>query len=195
MSARRAAVVVLAALVLLAGCGVPLQEEPQVVDRTRPTAATRVPSAESGPAAGTVYLVRGERVVPVQRRLSSTDGTELLHSLFEGPSDPERRAGLRSAIPPGLPPARVALVGNVATVELPEQLTELDSPDHVLAVAQIVYTLTDTDGARSVQMTRAGVPTPAPAGDGRVVDRPLTRTDFLDRAPVATPESPATPNP
>lgn len=180
----------LAAGLLVAGCGVPLQDEPQVIERESASPTRTAAAAPTGNLDAVVYFIQGDRVIPVSRRLGSRDGSELLRSLFVGPAEAERQRGLRSAIPLGVEPARVERSGTVAIVELPAELADLGSPDHVLAVAQIVFTLTATDGARSVQLASSGQSTPAPAGDGRLVDRPLTRADFLQRAPETDVPSP-----
>lgn len=171
---------------LLSGCGVPLQDEPHRIDRARSTSdpgAPDAPSAETGQRDATIFLVRGSRLEPVRRVVQRSDGAELLRSLFGGPADAERRLGIRSAIPPGTTSARVTRSGSVAVVEVPEQIGRAGTEDQVLAVAQIVFTLTATDGVRSVQLTRSGSPAPARVGDGRLVTRPLTRADFSERAP------------
>ncbi|KGN33027.1 hypothetical protein N802_16435 [Knoellia sinensis KCTC 19936] len=187
MTRSRAVLALMAAALLIAGCGVSLQDEPERIDRDRATPGTTAPSAEAGQLEATVYLVRDDRLVPVQRRLRRTDGTELLRSLFAGPLADERKLGLRTALLPGLAAGRVSLVDSVAVVEVPAQVAQREGPDHVLAVAQIVFTLTTAEGVRSVQLARSGTPTPAPAGDGHLVVRPLTRADFVDKAPTQSP--------
>lgn len=170
--------------ILLSGCGVPLQDEPQRIERARATPDPSAPGAEAGQRDATIFLVRGNRLEPVRRVLQRSDGAELLRALFGGPADEERRLGIRSAIPTGVTPVQVTRTGSVAVVEAPEQITRSEGEDQVLAVAQIVYTLTASDGVRSVQLTRSGAPTAAPSGDGRLVTRPLTRADFIERAPA-----------
>ena len=145
---------------------------------------TVVPLLRPGQRDATIFLVRGNRLEPVRRVLQRSDGAELLRALFGGPADEERRLGIRSAIPTGVTPVQVTRTGSVAVVEAPEQITRSEGEDQVLAVAQIVYTLTASDGVRSVQLTRSGAPTAAPSGDGRLVTRPLTRADFIERAPA-----------
>ena len=86
--------------IVLAGCGVPIESEPEILvlefDDPPPVNEPLVEDL----AAVSMYLVREERLVHVTRDLpTSSDLEDVLDSLLGGVSLPEERANLRTSIP------------------------------------------------------------------------------------------------
>ena len=58
------------------------------------------------------------------------------------------------------------------------ELAEVTGPDQVLAIAQVVMTLTSLPGVDSVQFVRDDETVEVPLPDGTLVRRPLTAADY-----------------
>jgi hypothetical protein len=174
----------------LAGCGVPTHES-----------ATEVPSEnvpfelldrDSGVATGAgageedvvMYFVRDGRLVRASRRLptSPTPG-RMLTSLREGPTSAEVSSGVRSALPAQSAVRNVSLAGGTATVDLAGRFTTLSSSDQLLALAQIVYTLTARPGIGQVRFTLQGESTEVPRANGSLTSSRVSRDDYAALAP------------
>ena len=173
-------------LVLLGACGVPTEDRPEQVS----TAA--VPQTESydddrpgGPRL-TVYLVRGAELVPVQRRTSAVTTAQALELLVEGPSRAEAAAGIRTALVPEVVAVSREPAEDTATVEVTRGFTGITGGNQLLAVAQIVFTLTEVPTVSDVRFTVEGVPVEVPTDEG-LTARPVGRADYG----TVTPAEPA----
>lgn len=191
---RRA--LVAAALVLLAGCGVPTDSSPRALDpEAAPFGVLGEPTpAPEGEGRVALYFVRGDRVVlqprPVER---STTIRQLLDLLLEGPTPEQVAAGTRSAIPTDLRVEDVEVSGSgVAVVTLAVGDNQVGTPP--LGFAQIVATLTAPGRARSVRFRLDGEDLPVPRGDGSLTSDPLDRDDYADLLLLQT-AAPAAPSP
>lgn len=174
----------------VAGCGVPNHEsanrvQPKDVpfelldqDSGAPTAA------EAGEEDVVLYFVRDGRLVPTTRRLpmSPTPG-RVLATLREGPTSAEVSVGVRSALPTRSAVRRISLAGGTATVDLARRFTTLSSADQLLALAQIVYTLTDRPGIGQVRFTLQGESTEVPRANGSLTSARVSRDDYAELAP------------
>ncbi len=192
----RLALGLLLALALLAGCSLGPQRQPDPVT-TRPSAGgSRTvggPSAspDPGSSARTVrlFLVRGHRVVAVRRRVAGVDTgpAAVLALLTRAPSESDREAGLRSALagssPPHGPDSAVLAVSGVVRVELPAGLDQLPLSEQVLALGQLVFTLTANAPADAVVFTSHGRSVAVPDGLGRLRKGPVGRADYARIAP------------
>jgi spore germination protein GerM len=74
--------------------------------------------------------------------------------------------------------------GNVATVDVSSEFGTVGGSDQVLAVAQIVYTLTSSRYIDSVRFAINGNPTEVPDGSGSLSGTPRTRKDYPRLAPT-----------
>jgi hypothetical protein len=184
----------LATVLLVAGlgsCGIPSQDSANKVDDDR--VPYRLLDENSGGVADTerlgtsdavIYLARGGRLVPTARRLPPPlTLVRLLRSLGRGPTSTEVAAGLRTALPIEDTPTDVTVQRGTATVDLPESFTNLSRPDQVLALAQIVYTVTGQPGIGQVQFTLNGTAADIPRADLSLTAEPVTRDDYLALAP------------
>lgn len=185
-----------ACLLLLTGCRastitvIPKSELPEDVYSPRPSPA---PTIGAEPVrTGTVYFVRKGRLFPVTGELPSapTRPQALLAGLLRGPPaeilTPEARPiRATSAIPTDARASDVAVVGNVATVDLSQEFRRgAAGRTLALRVAQIVYTLTEDSTIQSVLFTFERARAPVISDRGQVLERPVGREDYVGFAPI-----------
>jgi spore germination protein GerM len=103
-----------------------------------------------------------------------------LDVLAEGPTPAEASSGLRSALPGPEAVTSVDLSGGVARVDLSRDFTELSGSDQLLAIAQMVFTLTERADVARVGFTLDGEPVQVPRGDGTLTSDPVARADYGD---------------
>ena len=173
MTSRVVIAVVLAATVT--SCGVRPEAAPhELSDVTVPAEPGTTPLAR--PAAVSVYLVRDGRAVPVRRIVvGPATPARLLASLARGPDDREAAAGLATALPDL---AEVSIRGDVAVVALPGSFAAASEPDRLLAVAQVVLTLTGSGEVRTVRFTVDGVAVAVPLPVGATTRDAVSRADY-----------------
>ncbi|MDO3702982.1 GerMN domain-containing protein [Micromonospora sp. C28SCA-DRY-2] len=175
----------LAALVLLlAGCGVPVEDTPRTVPAPRgpfPSAATGEATSPAGRVAEVLCFVRDDRLVPVERRLDAapTADAQLAH-LLAGPSAAERDRGLTSSLPGAVGGATVRITGAHAEVDVGAVDDEAGRSDEVLAFGQLVCTLTARTDVETVSFLRRGQPLGVPRADGSLSRQPLSAADYTD---------------
>lgn len=185
----RPVVVVVAAVTV--GCGVPTDGSPRPIPDDRvpfelldpAPIPTTTPSTPSGPASATVFMVAADRLSPVSRNVpvpASPD--EVLQALFAGVIPEEAAKNLRSAIAPSTQASVAEEAGGRLRVELTPAFLSAATNEQILAVAQIVYTLTGLPGVDSVSFTVSGRPVEVPAGDGTLRSGALRRADFASVA-------------
>jgi hypothetical protein len=186
---------VLAALVIavpgLAACGIPKQDSAKRIDKAR--VPYRLLDENSGGTAdgqqlgnrnAVIYLARGLRLVPTARSLPPPlTLPRLLRALGRGPTRPEVASGIRTALPVEDTPSDVRVSRGTAIMKLPLTFTALSRADQVVALAQIVYSVTDQPGIGQVQFTLDGAPIDIPRADRSLTGQPVTREDYLALAP------------
>jgi spore germination protein GerM len=188
LRARTAAVVAAASalgvVLLSSGCGVPLDDRARAADPAdvpyglvaQPTSTT---VDETGPERATVYLVREDRLVPVTREVDGQlDASSLVEELATGLTAEEQSEGLRRAFGGSDLVAGVSQAGTLCTIELSPEFERLPSREQVLALGQIVFTVTGLQGLEQVSFTLDGEPLDVPTGDATLTNRPVSRSDF-----------------
>lgn len=126
-----------------------------------------------------IYLVSSDTLRAVTRRVSAFDEpSDAIHELLAGPSSAEAAAGLTSDIPTGTWLRSVGVAGGVATIDLSQQFGDLGGAAQVLAVAQLVCTVTELSPASAVRFAVAGTPIEVPDGTGSLSFSPRTRSDY-----------------
>jgi hypothetical protein len=192
-----AAAVMGAALVLLAGCGVPVDRTPSALPRkdipfgllqpsAPTTTTTKPPSQAENPVS--IYLVDSTgHLQAVARQVPAAEDSlaGVLGLLVRGPSNAETLSGLESAVP-----AQTTVLGAVvgstglATVNLGgSTFGQLVGQAQIEAVAQIVYTASAQPGVSNVAFELAGQAVDVPVASGAQV--PLAnRSDFAELAPL-----------
>lgn len=182
--------VVLVAVLLTAGCGVPVDGEATELDSIRPeyrssttlaSGSTIQPGGESRGFVGVIaYFVRDEKLVGRANVLPSTFTVgDLLDLLALGPRETDRELGVRS----GLDSRRdlVAnwnLSGRNLTVELASSLGELPGSEQLLIVGQVTLTLTANLAIDGVYYQQAGSPVAVPGAEGQPLTGLIHRSDY-----------------
>jgi spore germination protein GerM len=196
VSPRRLAGVVAAAMaaaLLATACGIPPDDHAilaapgsvpfDLLGQAPSVAATPLPLAPTEKA--TIFLVQGERLAPVQRELPAPVSVEsVLEALAAGPTATEVQLGLRTALlTPGLMKSG-GVSGGIATIDLGQPFTEIAGRDQIVALAQIVSTVTGLPGVGRARFTLEGNPVGVLRGDGSVTTDSLSRDDYATLAPV-----------
>jgi germination protein M len=186
MSRRTALSVGLAACVsALAACGVPLERRANTIqaddlpEGLRPS-DTSIPVEPVDQESIDVWLVRDDKVARTRHRIPlPVTADAALAELLVGPTELERNRSLRSAIPDPAAVLDVAVLGGVATVELAQTFAEIPAGDQVLAVAQIVLTLTDLRGVGRVRFVVDEVQVAVPLPNGDAAEGSVSRDDYI----------------
>jgi len=193
---RRPAVLALVAVaaVMLAACGVPPDDRAtlaapasvpfDLLGQAPSVTATTLPFAQTEKA--TLFLVQGERLAAVQRELPAPVSVEsVLEALAAGPTATEVQLGLRTALltTPGLVNSG-GVSGGIATIDLGQPFSEIAGRDQIVALAQIVSTVTGLPGVGRVRFTLDGSPVGILRGDGAVTTETVSRDDYATLAPV-----------
>lgn len=174
---RRWAAIVVAAL-LVGGCGIPLQASPEEIDVRVRTPPASPAEGSIGPGETAIYLVRDDTLVPV-RREGGTDPETLIGLLLGGPSADEEQSGMRSAIPPNTLLRNVSRTGENVTVDLSRAFASFGGQEEILAVAQVVLTLTAA-GVAGVSLELESEATPIPLPNGLLVIEPVGFADYAE---------------
>lgn len=173
---RRLAVVLVA---LLVGCGIPVDEAPEVFDLPDVGAEGADFPTTGELAAAPLYLVGDEGLVRVTRDLPDPiDAGDLIESLLSGVTEPEDRSGLSSSIPSGTELISLDIVDRVATVDLSADFASVGGQQEILAVAQIVLTVTQLVDVDGVVFELDGVRTDVPTADGALATVAVTPDDY-----------------
>jgi spore germination protein GerM len=148
---RRAAILglVLAALLVITGCGIPRDSEPRAVevdtDLLGPTSSASVPS---GDATVFVYFpIEGEELVRVERDAENASDPELpLRHLLIGPTAAEREDKLSTSIPSGTELLGTERDGDKLIINLTKGIDSIQGKNLITAYAQLVHTATSVQG-------------------------------------------------
>lgn len=171
---------------LVSGCSVGTQAAPVPLPPGQLPAAVRVIGASGkGPGQIThVFFLSGDRLSDQLRWVPSGDPVaNALDALVSGPGPAGDGSPLRTALPGSVTSLAVTVVDGVATVDVPGTLDRLGAHNEVLAVAQIVFTVTAQPGVDAVRLAAGRQPLEVPTGSGQLVARPVTRQDYLALAP------------
>lgn len=164
---------------LLVGCGIPVDSEPEIVEVViNPMPVTEAP-VRGELASVSVYLVRDDRLVETTRALPSPPSIiSIFESLLDDVTDQDREDELRTSIPPGTETISVTEDGSVLRVDLNSEFASVGGEEEVLAVAQIVLTATSIEGIDLVAFQLEGLPTDVPVADGALSVDPVGVDDY-----------------
>ncbi len=177
-------------LLPLVGCGIPVDEgaRPLSDDDVRPSLpgqGASPPSVSASPnvASLELFFVRDSRMVPIRRLAPASSIDAAVAALVNGPSAAERRQGVRTAL---VGPVRLADIDRTAVpvVDVADSVVQLEGEEQILALAQIVFTLTALPGVSGVSFALSGREVEVPTGDGTLKAGPLRREDFAAVGPV-----------
>ena len=169
-------------LTVLTGCGVEPQAAPQplTIPAPQPT-EPGVESDDEGPEL-IVFFVRGTDLEPVERAADVVSASAALAALAAGPTRAEVIGGLRTALAPQQLRVDEGLPGGITAVAVTREFTGITGGNQLLAVAQVVWTLTDLPGTHRVRFIVDGVPVEVPTDSG-LTDAPVSRENFRSVAP------------
>ena len=105
---------------------------------------------------------------------------QAMGALLEGLNPTEKRAGLFSLIPDGTRLLGAGISNGVATLDFSEEFTnKFFGVDVIIAqLMQVVYTATEFDGVKSVQILIDGKKEDYIGGEGVWIGSPLSRNSF-----------------
>jgi spore germination protein GerM len=186
---RRLGAVVALALVLaspaMASCGVPLQDEAELIPIDETPVGLRPPEAGGSPPVDQrelidLWFVRGDQLALVRRRVIAPV-TPLVASdaLLAGPTDAERNQSLRSALVDAEAVLDIEIARGQATVSLSSEFSVIPAADQVLAIGQLVLTLTDQRGIGRIRFVVDGASITVPLPNGRSRAGLVSREDYL----------------
>lgn len=150
----------------------------------------------------TLYFISGGQLKGYPRPLATPLTTNsVLTALQEGPPSGDPGVGIRSAIPTKGQAVIKSTEDNsgVATIELPPGFFERTPPeDQLLAIGQLVLTVTEVGGIGQVLFVQSGSPLQVPRGPGGGLSNgtePLARRDYQEllNSPTTTTTSTTTP--
>ncbi len=176
------------ALLVLSGCGFPSQSEPrQLADSELPNGLrpsdTAAPTTVVDTEAATLWFVADNRLVAVRHRLATPITIEMIAlDLLAGPNAAEESRGLRTATPDTAAVLQVSLNRGTAVVQLSDAFADIPASDQVLAIGQLVLTLTDFRGVGSVQFVRNDEPIAVPLPTGETSATAVFRDDYISLA-------------
>ncbi|MEZ5235149.1 MAG: GerMN domain-containing protein [Acidimicrobiales bacterium] len=187
--ARALALAISAALAagsLATGCGVPLQDRATYIPPDQvpyDLGATTAPPTTAPDAAthlATLYFVLDDELVAVQRPVSTPPVARTAVELLLQPlSDAEASLGLRRALSDPTLVDTVSSSGTSAQVELTDDFLLLPAREQLLALGQLVLTLTGLDEVARVRFTLDREPLSVPTASGSVADGAVARDDYL----------------
>ena len=141
---------------------------------------TTTVTAPPGPAPRTIQVcfVRGTMVTPVTRQVAAPSLQPAVDALVGGPTADEQATGLRTALLAEDAVRGASLTAGVARVDLTPGFAAGGTQDAILALAQLVCTLTAQPGVGQVAFALEGQPVDVPLADGSLATRPVTRDDY-----------------
>jgi spore germination protein GerM len=185
----------LAALaVLTCACGVPTAGSPTPIARSAvpfhlldPVSVTTAPPAPFVGVTESIFLVAADqRLVAVHREVQiPASAADVVRALLDGPTTTESGAGLQTYLSPTPQDVTATQDGTVVTVDFADNPVAVVGADQVVAVAQIVYTVTQQAGPTTrVLIEVQGHPTPVPTAGGAQVTGPVGRAQYAPEAPA-----------
>jgi hypothetical protein len=173
-----------------ASCGVHTQSSPTRLDDDNVRVAEPTPATTGTPGSPTdraeLCYVSGDRLITIVRVLPAPLSAHRALEALDNVARAGLPVGIRSAIRGEIaaPDGAVAARG-IARVELDTDFLESSPPDRVLALAQIVCTLTSLPGVGQVQFTHLGEAIEIPRADGSRTREPVSRFDYRSLLPAA----------
>lgn len=172
-------------LVGTTGCAVGSESQAQNIDVTVEAAIVGLPVPAIGDdeaVAISSYVVRDNRLVHVTREIDIQADTALavVESTIVGPTVAEQRSGLWSAVPIATTLEAVGVVDKVATIDLSPEFASIGGLDELLAIGQLVHSLTALADVDAVIFQIAGTRVSVPLPDGALVARPVTADDYSE---------------
>ncbi len=199
-SISSAVAIIVAAVVLLGGCGISADGEPQAIAPEdlppdlvdpNPVSSTTLPPSPGTTSIAVYFLTTEgdrERLIEVQREVTDLDPRKRIDTLLSGPAEDEREEeGITTVIPGDTALIDIQLdpSGVEAVIELSEDLYDIEGEELAKAFAQIVWTVTEVDsGVRRVRFIIDGVEIRIPDDESVERDGAVSRVDYANLAPA-----------
>ncbi len=128
-----------------------------------------------------IFFFKGNKLVSVARQVP--DKADIFYfittQLLQGPSSAEKKKGHYTQIPEGTKVRTIVKQDGTVRVDFSKELSMYGGGAARVQgmLAQIVYTITDINGVKRVQLMIDGKKEPALGGEGFIIDKPLTRKD------------------
>ncbi|WP_167761136.1 GerMN domain-containing protein [Geodermatophilus sp. DF01-2] len=175
--------VTLLALVLVTGCGLSASGPVERVSVPTPPPDPAGPPLGGGWKEIAVYFVHDSRLEAVPRRVAERRPQTAVDLLLAGPTRTEVLAGLRTALSPqDLVVLSGPEVAGTVTVAVGREFAGIAGTNQLLAVAQVVWTVTQFLHVDRVCFTLDGAFVEVPT-DAGLSDQPVSRADYLSVAP------------
>jgi spore germination protein GerM len=132
-----------------------------------------------------VWLVEGERAVPVMRQVPRVPriGAAVLQELLEGPTSTESGQGLSTQIPRATRLRGLTITDGVASVDLSGDFEEGGGTLALtLRLAQVVCTLDQFPTVDGVRFALDGAVVDVFSGEGLIIDEPVACSDYAEVA-------------
>lgn len=172
----------------VAACGVPIEGSPRGVPADQLPAGLQTPETTVVDTQDTtesveVWFVRDELLVGSRHTVEAPlTPQKALDELLLGPDTDEQGRALRSALPDAEVVLGATFARGIATVDLSPRFSEIPASDQLLAVAQIVLTLTDLRGVGLVAFQVEGAPIAVPLPSGESSGERVSRDDYFGLA-------------
>ena len=176
------------------GCSIQPNSAPRdVPEAQRPQLETE-PEAGQAIGAGRVFLLAGSSA---ETRLRSVprEAEPIIQSLLDGPNEGELDDGLQTALPSGLELRSTRSTATTMTIDLSDEILNLNSAQLRVAIAQLVFTASEIEGVNDVRILVEGTPRTWPDGRGTLRSSALSVYDFPDLAETSRPRFPPIPSP
>ena len=180
---------------IISACGIQTDSAPRDLpedERSLVIAGSSAGTDASG--ANRIYLVapgdeRLLRSVPRDAALRE----DLIKILLLGPNPEEIEDQFSSFIPPATELLSARSNGQILILDLTSEISELTGQSLSQAIAQIVYTATEIDGIKAVQLKVNGAEVAWPTTNGDTTKDPLRIYDYPGFVQTAQPAYPAVP--
>jgi len=191
---------------VIAGCGISPDTAPRDIDLAPSDEVGRVSGGQVASGEGQVFLVTQDggggvpsRLVAVDRDVDAEarrgDPSSVLAALLAGPNRAEREDEVTTLLPTDLEVVTVSnRPGGVVVIDLTEPFGELTGQTLVLALAQLVHTVSEVGGVNGVGITVEGENRSWPDVNGRQQTDALTVFDFPGLVRSSQPAFPAVPS-
>jgi hypothetical protein len=134
-----------------------------------------------------VYWIDGSTIRPIRRLDVEATLKTAVEALRAGPSFSDSDAGLRSAIPGPDMIESASVESGTATIRLATSFLTLPGNEQTLAIAQIVYTVTNLPGIGLVEFQLGGRALSVPTANGEASQGALSRDDYVSLLSPASP--------
>jgi spore germination protein GerM len=182
------ATVLIGVVATVAGCGAPTESSPHVIAQGDLPSGLQVDGSVTPREPQTqeriaIWFVREDGLARAVHAVPGPATPQaVVDELLLGPDDREQGLALRSAIPdPEAVPA-VSVERGVATVQLTSAFSEIPAADQVLAVGQLVMTLTGLPGIGRVRFVVDESQVAIPLPNGEVAEDAVSREDYAELA-------------